>query len=44
MPIPSGSTCASDKLYARAAQPVARGPHLDREAIFFVAREVFLRA
>ena len=33
MPIPSGTTCALDKLYFKAAQPVARGPHLAREAI-----------
>ena len=43
MPIPSDSTCALDKLYSKAAQPVARGPHLARETIL-CAREVFLRA
>ena len=45
MPIPSSSTCALDKLYSKAVQPVARGPDLTREAtVFCVAREVFLRA
>ena len=33
MPIPSGTTCALDKLYSKAAQLVARGPRLAREAI-----------
>ena len=43
MPIPSGSTCASDKLYARAAQPVAYGPQLAREAILCGPRGLFTR-
>ena len=43
MPIPSGTTCALDKLYSKAAQPVARGPHLAREAILCRPRGLFAR-
>ena len=43
MLIPSGSTCASDKLYSRAAQPEALGPHLAREA-FLCGPRGLLRA
>ena len=43
MPIPSGSTCALDRLYSKAAQPVPRGPHLAREAIFCGPRGLFAR-
>ena len=43
MPIPCGSTCALDKLYSKAAQPVARGPHLAREAILCGPRGLFAR-
>ena len=43
MPITSGSTCASDKLYSRAAQPVARGPYLAREAILCGPQGLFVR-
>ena len=43
MPIPGGSTCASDKLYSRAVQLVARGPHLAREAILCGPRGLFAR-
>ena len=41
MPIPGGGTCASDKLYSRAVQPVARGPHLARKAILCGLRGLF---
>ena len=43
MPIPSGSTSALDKLYSKAAQPVARRPHLAREAILCGQRGLFAR-
>ena len=43
MPIPGGSTCTSDKLYSRALQPVARRPHLAREAILCGPRGLFAR-
>ena len=43
MPIPSGTTCALDKLYSKAAQPVARGPDLAREAILCGAGGLFVR-
>ena len=42
MPIPS-STCALDKLYSKAVQPVARGPDLAREAILCGPRGLFAR-
>ena len=42
MPIPCG-TCALDKLYSKAAQPVARGPHLAREAFLYGQRGLFAR-
>ena len=41
MPIPSGSTCDLDKLYSKAAQLVARGPHLAREAILGGPQRLF---
>ena len=43
MPIPSGSTCALDKLYSKAVQPVARGPDLTHEAILCGPRGLFAR-
>ena len=43
MPIPGGSTCASDKLYSKAVQPVARRPHLAREAILCNPPGLFAR-
>ena len=43
MPIPSGSMCAVDRLYSKAAQPVARGPHLACEAILCGPRGLFAR-
>ena len=43
MPIPSGTTCALDKLYSKAAQPAARGPHLARKAILCGQRGLFER-
>ena len=43
MPIPSGSMCALDELYSKAAQPVARGPHLAGEAILCGPRGLFAR-